>query len=227
MAEAELTVASERERLARDVHDIMAHSLAIVAAQADGARLSDDDLPERTSSTLTTIAETARSSLGELRLLLESGGDRLETSTSRLEGVGALAERIRRAGHRVDLSVLGEPRPLSPTQDTMLYRIVQESLTNALKHAGSDASTRCSLDWRGPGVALLVETTTPSGARESGGVPLPAPPITRGLGIRGMEERARLAGGWLTAGADPDEADRFVVQAFVPVSEPAAVEASA
>lgn len=208
-AEEELVALSERDRLARDVHDVMAHSLAVIAAQADGIRMTSRSLASGTRDGLSTIAEIARDGLMELRQLLDAAPDGRRQEVTDLPG---LFERVRAAGHDCDLGAFGDAKPLTPTQQLGVYRIVQEALTNALKHSGEHGSTRATLDWRGPGLAILIATT-------------PAAETTSpGRGIRGMQERARLAGGWLTASADEGA---FIVNAFIPAYEAGADEAAA
>lgn len=202
-AELQLAVAAERDRLTREVHDIMAHSLAVVAAQADGARMSSPELSDDDRAALEAIADTSRAALGELRRLLD-GAPETATDTVGLAGLDELAARVRAAGHDCGVRVFGDGRRLRPEQEQNVYRIVQESLTNALRHGGAASSTRVALDWRGAGLALLVTTT---GADADG-------PVPAGRGIGNMTERARLAGGWLTASADEEGA--FIVNAFIP-----------
>jgi len=204
--ELELGMARERDRIARDVHDVLAHSLAVVIAQADGARFIGATEPERADAALTAIAEAARAALIDVRTLVEGLRDESgDTPQPGLDDLDALLEQIAGAGMVVDAQHFGERKELTPTQQLAVYRIVQESLTNALRHADPAATTRLSFDWRGPGLAVGI-TSTGTGADE------PAP---GGHGIRGMKDRARLAGGWLTAGASAPDGE-FVVTAFIP-----------
>ncbi|MFB6609019.1 sensor histidine kinase [Agromyces sp. NPDC056379] len=202
-AEAELVELSERDRLAQDVHDVMAHSLAVIAAQADGTRMTDRTLAPGTNDALATIAEVARDGLRELRQLLDAAP--LDEGIEAVD-LAALFERVRAAGHECEFVVFGEAKPLTSAQQLSVYRIMQEALTNALKHAGTTGATRAALDWRGPGLAILIATA-----------PSMTEPTAPGRGIRGMQERARLAGGWLTASAD--ESGAFMINAFIPTSE--------
>ncbi|MBM7830584.1 signal transduction histidine kinase [Agromyces cerinus] len=214
--EDELVALSEREQLAQEVHDVMAHSLAVIAAQADGTRMTDDSLAAGTRNALSTIADTARDGLTELRQLLDSSPLLGEAERPKLTDLQALLDRVRGAGLDCVYAEHGESKPLSPIQQLSVFRIVQEALTNAVRHADTDGSTTVTLDWRGPGLALLIAT------------PASATGATRpGRGIRGMQERAQIAGGWLTAAVD--EGDAFIVNAFIPVDEPTrlAIEAIA
>ncbi|MCR2827667.1 sensor histidine kinase [Microbacterium sp. zg.Y909] len=203
VVESELVVLSERERLAQDVHDVMAHSLAVIAAQADGTRMLDSELSPDSEQALTTIADTARDGLVELRRLLDANPSLELTQRPGLAGLPALLERVRGAGLAVDYAELGDAGPLTPIQESSVYRIVQESLTNAVRHSRAEGSAKVTLDWRGPGLAVLIATPATD-----------ADAIEPGRGIRGMQDRARLAGGWLTVGID---GDAFIVNAFVPV----------
>ena len=216
VVEDELVALSERERLAQEVHDVMAHSLAVIAAQADGTRMTDDSLTTSTRNALGTIADTARDGLTELRQLLDSSPLLGEAERPKLTDLQALLDRVRGAGIECQYAEHGESKPLSPIQQLSVFRIVQEALTNAVRHADAGGSTTVTLDWRGPGLALLIAT------------PASATGATRpGRGIRGMQERAQIAGGWLTAAAD--EGDAFIVNAFIPVDDPTtlAIEAVA
>jgi signal transduction histidine kinase len=207
-AELELRVSSERDRIAQDVHDIMAHSLSVIIAQADGARYLSDIRPATTKESLSAIAQSARESLVEVRMLIDSLGPESDGhSHPTLDGLGALFERMESAGLVVASTTFGEAGELTAGQQLAVYRIVQESLTNALKHGGKAAEAQVVFDWRGPGLALTVSSTGEGAAAPIGS-------MTRGL--RGMRERARLAGGWLAAGPDEEHVGRFIVTAFIP-----------
>ncbi|WP_448811729.1 sensor histidine kinase [Agromyces bauzanensis] len=214
IVEGELVALSERERLARDVHDVMAHSLAVIAAQADGARMSDPSLAAGARDALTTIADTARDGLTELRHLLDAAPDDTDASHPVVADLPTLFDRVRAAGLECEFAEFGDAKPLLAGQQLGVYRIVQEALTNAVRHAGEEATAKVTLDWRGPGLAILI--ATPAEATS---------PSRPGRGIRGMQERARLAGGWLTA--DADERGTFIVNAFIPDTGPGAAEAAA
>jgi signal transduction histidine kinase len=208
--EVELTVTRERDRIARDVHDVLAHSLAVVVAQADGARFASASRPEVSDAALRSIADAARSALVDVRTLVEGlrdeAGDQPQPG---LADIPPLLEQMSGAGMRTDAQHFGEPQQMTPAQQLAVYRIVQESLTNALRHAGRHAVTRLSFDWRGPGLALTVTST--------GDEQQALPGSTGGHGIRGMRDRARLAGGWLTTG-EVDDPPGFVVTAFIPTA---------
>lgn len=220
VAEAEALVTSERERIAQDVHDIMAHSLSVILAQADGARLLAEERPAAVAPSLGTIADTARSSLTEVRMLIET----LVGSPTGIEhpGLGDLDDLVRRlsdSGLSVSVERFGGDGDLTPAQQLAVYRIVQEALTNALNHAGPGAAARLALDMREDGLALSVASRPADPSRT------PAEPNTAGRGLVGMRERARLAGGWLDAGPDDDIPGGYLVTAYLPAAGRAAVTA--
>ncbi|MGA0567569.1 sensor histidine kinase [Rathayibacter sp. KR2-224] len=208
-ADLELRLAHDRGRISRDIHDSLAHSLAIVVAQAEGASAIHEVDPDASRESLGNIATVAREALGEVRRLVERINDEDDVSEhrSRIEHIPALVDDVRAAGIDVTLRVLGDLAPLALSKQVAAYRIVQESLTNALKHAGRGATVTVTLDAQGAGLAVLVVSTC------TGGSPL-VTGATRGIGIAGMKERARLVGGWLTA--LPSDDDTFVVTAFIP-----------
>lgn len=178
---------AERAALARDMHDVVAHSLAVVIAQANGARYTPD--PAAKDATLETIASTAKQALGDVRLLLaQLRHQEAPDPIASLEGIDALVERMRGSGLDVRLERYGEPH-LARTADIAAYRILQEALTNALRHG----------DREGPVHVRIV------GDRE---VVLDvhnrmrAAPGDAGHGVRGIHERARLAGGHAWTGVE-------------------------
>lgn len=209
-AELELAIAIERDRTAQDVHDIMAHSLSVIVAQADGALFIKDQRPEATTESLTAIAKSGRESLGELRVLLQSLSTSPEGhSYPSLTDIDSLVERMRISGLDVTDITFGEEGQLTAGQQLAVYRILQESLTNALKHGSDPTTVRITRDWRGPGLALSIVSTAAVAMTESA-------PRHFSRGITGMTERARLAGGWLAAEADEEDPRRFIVTAFIP-----------
>jgi signal transduction histidine kinase len=216
-SELEVTLASERDRIAQDVHDIMAHSLAVIVAQADGARYLSQTRPEATSTALDAISSSARASLVEVRMLMDALSSEPEGhSQPGLDDLAELVQRMESAGLAVTVDVHGEAAPLSRAQGLAVYRIVQESLTNTLRHAGPDATARVALDWRGPGLALAITSrANPAVSAAAAGAPAE---LCEGRGIRGMRERARLSGGWLSVGPEvaEDGRDEFLVTAFLP-----------
>ncbi|MGN8050972.1 sensor histidine kinase [Curtobacterium sp. 22159] len=202
---SELRAEQDRARIARDVHDSLAHSLAVVVSQAQGAAaLSGPDGPAATA--LRDIAAVSRDALGDVRSLVERiQGTGPEVSRG-LADVPELVEDMRDLGMDASVTQHGEPGPTGPAVDGAAHRIVQESLTNVLKHQGRTATAQVTLDWRGPGLGLVVTSRGGSPLVELDGA---------GSGVAGMRERARLAGGWLRAGAG-DDPQEWVVTAWLP-----------
>jgi signal transduction histidine kinase len=209
-AERETVVEQERTRIARDMHDVVAHSLAVVIAQADGARYaraSDDTAVE---SALLTIASTARSALGDVRVLLAQLRD--DTPAGPQPGLAdleALFGQLQGSGLRLRVDRTGDAGLLPAGQQLAAYRILQEALTNALRHGDRSAEVVVGLDWTPDALALVVGNAMPPVAPSS----LAAGPPTAGHGLAGMRERALLAGGSFSAGSADGT---FVVTAMLP-----------
>lgn len=199
-ADHELRVVRERERIAQDVHDVLAHSLAVVVAVADGSRYLMAAKPETTETALREIADTARGALVDLRGLIEGLRDNVGAEPQPgLADLDALVDRLGLAGVPVRIETSGTPQTLTASQELAVYRIVQESLTNVLKHSGTHATALVSLNWDGPGLALTVSST---GDATGTSVRAAASEQTHHNGIRNMKDRAYIAGGWLTAGLE-------------------------
>lgn len=215
-AEAEAIAEQERVRIARDMHDVVAHSLAVVVAQADGARYAAASDPAAAVTALGTISTTARSALADVRLLLtqlrHSQGAGPQPTIADLEGLYA---QVRAAGVPLRVDVDPVPPGEAPAAVQLaVYRILQEALTNALRHGAQGAPVDVRLSWLPDRVELAVQNPL---------APPPAPgetsrpgDVPRGHGIIGMRERAQLAGGRLDAGASASEG-RFVVRATIPI----------
>lgn len=207
LAQQSVVVEQERNRIARDMHDVVAHSLAVVIAQADGARYGQKGDPEAMDGTLATIAETARSALGDVRMLLAELRHRQgEGPQPLLTDLDALFDQMRSAGLDLRVTTTGTEHPLPTGHQIAIYRILQEALTNALRHGDRKQPVQLDLTWQDLGVAVRVINPVASGAR---------PTDALGHGVPGMLERAALVGGWLTA--ETSDGGLFVVTAFVPV----------
>ncbi len=193
-AEARAAVAEERTRIAREMHDVVAHSLSVMVVQAEAAEEMLARDPERARRPLSAVQETGRTALTELRAMLgvlreaEEGPDLAPQPG--LAGIGALAQQVRDAGLPVTVRIEGEPRPLSPAGDLQAYRIVQEALTNALKHAGP---ARAEVLVRYEPSEVVLEVTDDGRGHDpaaDGG----------GHGLVGMRERVAVCGGVMSAG---------------------------
>jgi signal transduction histidine kinase len=212
---AELAVAAERLRILREMHDVIAHSLAIMIAQADGGSYVSTDA-EAARRAFTTIAETGRGALADTRRILgilkHNDDDAPELTPTPDTGLDALAAKYRDAGLAVSLIRVGEARGLPAGTRTAMHRITQEALTNVLKHAGARAAVIVTENWRAEAVTLTV--TSSGGTRAKATDPVTGESLPGvGLGLIGMRERAQLLGGTLAAG--PTETG-FQVRAELP-----------
>jgi signal transduction histidine kinase len=209
VSDFELRLSQVREGVARDVHDALAHSLAIVVAQAEGGAAVYSTRPDAAVESLHTIATVSRTALVDVRRLVEKIQAREDDvgERSSIADIAPLLQRWQDIGMRASLEEIGDPRALGSLQELAVYRIVQESLTNALKHSGTAAATSVILDWSAEGVSVRITS-------EAGAPLIPAGATSRGVGIAGMEERARLAGGQLDTSVVADGS--FIVAAFIP-----------
>jgi signal transduction histidine kinase len=206
---ARAAVAEERARVARELHDIVAHAISVVVLQARGGRRSIDSDPEETRKALDAIEATASQALGEMRRLLGmlKGDDEalgLAPQPS-LAAIGSLVDQVRRAGLPTEVHVEGVARELPAGVDLSAYRIVQEALTNALKHAGPGASARVVVRYGEDELQLEVadDGTGPVGSNGAG------------HGLAGMRERVTVFGGSLESG--PGAEGGFAVRAQLPL----------
>ncbi|GII97522.1 sensor histidine kinase [Sinosporangium siamense] len=202
----------ERARIARELHDVVAHHISMVVVQAETARLATPGMPEEGAERLGRIGDTARAALTEMRRLLgvlredaEAGVAALEPQPG-LDGLARLIGEAREAGgNEIRLSVTGDPVPLDPGVELAVYRIVQEALTNARRHApGASVQVRLRYTPGALELAICDDGPGPSGAG--------------GHGLTGMRERALAAGGELTCGPAPGGG--FRVQARLPGRTP-------
>jgi signal transduction histidine kinase len=214
--EAALAAARERNRIARELHDVLAHSLSVMIVQADGARYAARHDGEAAGEALETIAATGRDALEEMRRALgrlRPPGDGDDGAPPGPEpGLGGLGELVRRmagAGLPVELVVDGPPRALPAAAGAALYRVAQEALTNVLRHADGPGRVDVRVRYAADAVELLVADDGRGGA---------APDDGRGHGLRGMRERIALHGGTLRAG--PRDGGGFAVEARIPAPAP-------
>ncbi|MGP0224232.1 MULTISPECIES: sensor histidine kinase [unclassified Paenarthrobacter] len=212
--ERQLAAADERSHIAREMHDIVAHSLSVIITQADGARYAAAAKPELATEALATIAATGRDSLAEMRRLLgvlRSDDDSPTRPQPRLADLDELLLGFRAATLQVTFEQSGLPRRNLPAgAELTAYRIIQEALTNVMKHAGPTATAKVSLAWQGRGLQLDI-------LDDGRGAAADPPPPGGGNGLRGMGERISLYDGSLTAG--PEQGGGFRVSAFIPYSE--------
>ncbi|MBK1784650.1 sensor histidine kinase [Prauserella sp. ASG 168] len=200
-----IAVAEERGRIARELHDVVAHAVSVIVVHADGASYAIRSKPELAEHAIRTISETGRDALGELRRLLDvlrgEDDDEPRVPQPTTADLTELAESMRTAGLGVDIE-LDELGELPAGVSLGIYRIVQESLTNALKHAGQGARTKVrvrrnpdvvTVDVNDDGAGKAHQLTTASAQR----------PLSGGNGLIGMRERAHVYGGTLHAGPSP------------------------
>lgn len=194
--DAELAVAAERARIAREMHDVVAHSLSVIIAQADGGRYAAKADPQIGVQALDTISEIGREALSDIRRILgvlrsDDGDGPLVQPQPTDQDIATLVERVRQTGVPVAYSSIGHPRPLLPGMGLTIQRVCQEALTNAMKHAGPKASISVLMRWTDDDVVLQIDDDGRGAASVGDG---------KGTGILGMRERAQLFGGQLTAG---------------------------
>ncbi|MEV6423850.1 sensor histidine kinase [Streptomyces sp. NPDC051662] len=217
-AQAKVAVAAERARIARELHDVVAHNVSVMVVQADGAAYVLDAAPDQAKQALETISSTGRQALAEMRRLLgvlrtgdakESGEYVPQPDVGQIE---ELIENVRGAGLTVDFRIEGTPRPLPSGVELTAYRIVQEALTNSRKHGGPDVGASVRLVYFDDGLGLLVEDDGRGAAHElyeDGGAD------GRGHGLIGMRERVGMVGGTLDAGPRPGGG--FRISALLPL----------
>jgi signal transduction histidine kinase len=224
LAEVRRATSEERLQIARELHDVVAHSLSLIAVRAGVANYVIADHPEEAAQALTSIEHTSRGALAEMRALLEvlraepdgpgpgtvPGAGQQHTGLVPAPGLASLeglAARTAEAGVRVDLEVRGERPALTPGLDLAAYRVVQEALTNVIKHAATDSckvTVACQRD------ALTLEITDNGTLRNGSGNP------AAGHGLAGMRERVSMYGGQFQAG--PRAGGGFRVVARFPLT---------
>jgi signal transduction histidine kinase len=210
-AQAQIAAAAERARIARELHDVVAHNVSVMVVQADGASYTLDTDPDRAREALGAIAGTGRQALAEMRRLLgvlRQDKDGTDPERAPLPGIGQLGELLehtRAAGLAVGLTVEGVPQPLPDGAALAAYRIVQESLTNTRKHAGPMATAQVTLRYLEDALVLRITDDGPGPAPASDG---------GGHGLTGMRERVAVYGGWVQAG--PNAGGGFQVTARLP-----------
>jgi signal transduction histidine kinase len=209
---AEEAIAEERQRIARELHDVIAHSVSVMTVQAGAVRRLLLPEQEKEREALLSVEATGRQALTEMRrlvgLLKEDSVMPMYAPQPGMKTLDVLVGTVREAGLPVDLSVEGEQHELAPGVDLAAYRVVQEALTNALKYAGP-ARAWVKVQWGGDRLLLRVEN---DGATDANGQ-------SGGHGLVGMQERVAVVGGTLESGPRPGGG--FVVQASIPIGGPA------
>jgi signal transduction histidine kinase len=211
--QARIVAAAERARIAREIHDIVSHSLSVVVLMAEGASLKVRTEPERAERAMLTVRDTGRNALAEMRRMLDvlrEGEPGSQAPQPGIAQLGRLIEESRASGLPVEMTVQGEPVEVSAGVDLVVYRVVQEALTNARKHAGPSLS-KVAVRLRYEGDSLEAQVTDDGqgpGARP-GGEP------GGGHGLVGMRERVAAYGGKLRTGPRPGGG--FEVVATLPI----------
>lgn len=199
--QAQIAVAAERARIARELHDVVAHAVSVIVVQADGAAYAVHSNPELAERAVQTISATGREALAEMRRLLgvlrsEDGGGAERTPLPGTQSLAELAERVRAVGLPVQLDIVGNVDDLPAGVGLGIYRIVQEALTNSIKHAGPGTSASVKVARVGDRVELKISD---NGRRKAGALV----GVSGGNGLIGMRERALMFGGTLEAGPRP------------------------
>ena len=209
---ARVAVADERAAIARELHDVVAHSLAVMVMQADGATYTMDSDPARARAATQTVADIGREAMEDMRrlvALLRGSEPAEDTDTRRPITIDRLVERARSAGLAVELRLSGPRDHLPPAVELTVHRLLQEALTNSLRHAGPGTHAVVRVDY-GPDAVELEAT-------DDGRATAPQP---GGHGLIGMRERVAVHGGELSAGPIPEGGWRVLARVPLPASRP-------
>lgn len=206
--EAARRAAEERVRIARDLHDTVAHGMATITVQSGAAlrKLADRPADDPVRAAVAAIRASSKESLAQLRAALGLlRGDEAGPAAPGLGRLPSLVDAVRSAGQPVEVEVSGTAVPLDAATDEAAFRILQESLTNVLRHAGDAATARITIDYSGSGVRVEIADDGPGDAQGHS-----ADPSGGGHGLVGMRERAESLGGTLTAAPEPGGGFRVV-----------------
>jgi signal transduction histidine kinase len=201
--QAQLAASAERARIARELHDIVAHHVSVMVAQADGASFAIDRDAARARRAMEVVAQTGREALAEMRRLLgvlrpAPGEDEVAPQPG-VDQLEELVEKVRHAGLPVELRVNGTPPPMPAGLELAAYRVVQEALTNTMKHGGPNTNARVEVAYRTDGIEIRVADAGPPPV-----APAPNRSAGPGQGIVGMRERAAVYGGEIRVGSRPE-----------------------
>jgi signal transduction histidine kinase len=217
--QAVIAAADERTRIAREMHDVVAHSLSVMVTLSEAAAVKQAAEPERAATAMRQVSTTGRQALDEMRRLLgvlrTQDAPRSRQPQPGIAQIDALLDQVRSTGLAADLTVTGTPVPISPGAELTVYRIVQEALTNTLKHA--DQPSRVSVAIAHRPDAVTVDVRDDGVSRPEAG--------TAGHGLTGMRERAAVYGGTVNAGPRP--AGGWRIRADLPTRTAAAVHGQA
>ncbi|MEY9992472.1 signal transduction histidine kinase [Streptomyces sp. V4I8] len=220
--QAQLAAAAERARIAREMHDIIGHNLSVITGLADGGQYAAAKSPERAAQALHAIATTSRQALSELRRLLDVLRDEEQPRSPQpelapqptLTDLAKLLDGVRAAGLPVHTTTHGIPT-LPPGRQLTVYRVIQEALTNTLKHTGPGTTAAIELSYEEKGAVTLTVTDTGSSGPDHR-----TPQPTGGRGLPGMRERTALYGGTLEAGPRPHPEQGWRVHLYLPEEPP-------
>jgi signal transduction histidine kinase len=200
----------EQARLAHDVHDVVGHSLAVILAQAESAQYLDDDDTTGLKRTMATIATSARASLDDVRQVLATTSG-TTAPPARQADIESRIEGVRASGHEVESTLVGVPQPMPPELEVVAFRVLQEMLTNAIKHGRRDQPVRVERHWEGD-LRIEVQNAVPADGPSGGDG-------HHGQGLAGMRRRLEAVGGRLDLRRRTDPST-FTATAWVPVRVP-------
>jgi signal transduction histidine kinase len=212
--QALLAASAERARISRELHDVVAHSLAVVVSLANGAAAKLGRDPEQSREALESISDLGRQALADtgrlLTVLRAEEGATTRAPQPGIEQIGDLVDRAASTGLAATLTVRGDPVPVAAGLGLSAYRIVQEAITNAVKHAESATAVSVELTWTPRCLEIAVTDDGPGGGRSAGSA--------SGFGLAGMRERAAVYGGAAAAGPGPEGG--WTVNATIPIIKP-------
>jgi signal transduction histidine kinase len=210
--QAKLAAAAERARISRELHDVVAHGLSVIVTQAQGAQAALDKRPVDTRTALAAIVKTGRDSLSDMRQAMAKADDVQDAwhPARGLDRLPSLVSQVTAAGTPVRLHTEGTPTRLPSAVDLSAYRLVQEALTNTMRHAGPGAQAAVTISYHTTTLEIDISDDGHRVAADDG----------HGSGLRGMHERVRLLGGDLTTGPAPTRG--FTVHAVLPLQGPGA-----